>query len=155
MKNPGRRIRRALDSSHKRLTAAALATGALMVVALVGPFSDRTFYCFLVAFVGFSVLAINAANKRVNQVLRELDDPDPFNERLIPVNHAPAAYNVTVVTPGRPERNLRGLSPFQFGLLMHELHVPLYEASADHGATTVDDTRITWKPSTTDTGETR
>lgn len=74
----------------KRLTAAALITGALMVVSLIGPFSDRTFFCFLVAFVGFSLLAIHTANRQVDQILNdELDDPDPFNERLIPKDHKP------------------------------------------------------------------
>lgn len=82
-------MRRLINSNHKRLTAAALVTGALMVVSLIGPFSDRTFFCFLFAFVGFSLLAINAANRQVAQILDDKTDPDPFNERVIPKNHKP------------------------------------------------------------------
>lgn len=81
---------RLLNNSHQRLTAAAVVTFALMVVSLIGPFSDWTFYCFLVAFIGFSLLAINAANRKVGQIFDdELDDPDPFNERLRPEYRTP------------------------------------------------------------------
>jgi hypothetical protein len=105
----------------------------------------------IVGFFGLFVLAVRAlarAERKVNQILDEELDPDPFNERLTWV--APVrAYDCTAITPGRPERNWRNLTTGDLAALLCQLDVPSYEADGDRGDTTVNGTRITWQPSTT------
>jgi hypothetical protein len=101
------------------------------------------------------IRALNRAEQKVNQILAdELNDPDPFNQRLTwaaPVR----AYDLTAITPGRPERNWRNLTTGDLAVHLRRLDVPSYEADGDRGDTTVNGVHITWQPSTDTTGETR
>jgi hypothetical protein len=151
-------LKRLLDNNHKRLTAAALTTGALMFATLIGPFSDKTFYCFLVAFLGFSFLAINAANRKVNQILDEADGPDPFAMKLRVEPRDDCTYDLTIgfhwATGGQI---LRNLTRTQLLAKLAEHAVPADIATAEIGKTTQHGgLQLSWRPSTTDTtGETR
>jgi hypothetical protein len=101
------------------------------------------------------------ATRKVAQIVaeevdqhREQADPDPSAERLTWV--APVrAYDLTAITPGRPDRSWRNLTTGDLAVLLHQLDVPSYEADADRGDTTVNGVHITWQPSTDTTGETR
>ena len=101
------------------------------------------------------IRALNRAEQKVNHILDdELNDPDPFNERLTWV--APVrAYDLTAVKAGQPDRSWRNLTTGDLAVLLHQLDVPSYEADGDRGDTTVAGTHITWQPSTHTTGETR
>lgn len=149
MKNLPRRI---LDN-HQLLTALSCINLAGVFAASVMDLGDRTFFLFLAGFVGFGWLALRAADHAIDTHVQQRVNPADFAMDLIPNNHEPTAYDLTVGT----NEPIRGLTPDENEARLVELGVPPYIAVAEAGEYVGNDgIEITWTPSTTDTtGETR
>lgn len=153
-----RNLPRRLLDNHQALTALYCINLAGVFASSVMNLGDRTFFLFLAGFVGFGWLALRAADRAVDAHIQPRPNPAEFAEDLIPRNHAPATYNVTVGVYGvdHPE-TLRGLTRSQLlaTLAQHGI-TPDNDAISGRHTLSEGAKHITWGPSTTDiTGETR
>lgn len=114
---------------------------------------------WLIVLAVLAVRALRRANRQAAQIFDdELDDPDPFNERLRPVFRDDHLYDLTVNrrdSESEPEV-YRGITRAELlhHLAQHDITVEDSDIRGRH--TFTGGLQLAWDPSTTDTtGETR
>lgn len=104
------------------------------------------FYGLFVA----SVRVLDRAERQITQTVNEVAPrPADFAADLVPAQHQPALYDLTVhrVDTLLPPQQYRNISSFDLTRHLLDRDVPSYLACEESGDTTVNGSHITWAPS--------